>query len=386
MIKVAFFNKLMPQYRYGVFHALSAQKGEIECTHFGDTVEQGGIKNIDYKYANLPMEEGGLRWIKTKNYFHISERLLWQTGVVHRILFSSYDCFVFEGGIAHLPVWLYTILCRLRGKKVFYWTHGYKGLDKGFKKIIRDIFFKLPNALLLYGNFSKQVMIDCGFNPEKLFVIGNSLDYNEQKKIRDAVDQDKVQRLKENLFKFPELPTCIFFGRLMKSKQVQLILQALESSKKELPFNILVVGDGPEKKSLQNYIEQNNLNEYVTFVDGTYLESEIATYFAMANLMVSPGNVGLNCIHAMAYGVPVLTHNDLRYQNPEVEAITNGLNGFFYENNNYKSFVDNLVYALKHVKSAQFKKALCYTPIENIYCPEKHAELICQAIIKIYKK
>ena len=60
----------------------------------------------------------------------------------------------------------------------------------------------------------------------------------------------------------------------------------------------------------------------------TFDEAEISKLLNHADLCVSPGNVGLTAMHALAYGVPVATHNDFKNQMPEFEAITPGKTGF----------------------------------------------------------
>ena len=165
----------MAYYRLGIFKKLSAVNDKFEFSFFGDTKEQGGIKQIPYSYASEKLNEN-IRWIKTSNYFYKPEKLLWQTGIIKEIFKSKYKVFVFEGAIAHIPVWLYAFLCKLRGKKVIYWTHGNRGLDKGIKKFLRKILFKkLGDALFLYGNHQRDNMIKDGYNPDRLFVIYNSI-------------------------------------------------------------------------------------------------------------------------------------------------------------------------------------------------------------------
>ena len=109
--KVAIVCKLMPLYRRGIFHQLSKVNKDYEFTCFGDTKQQGGIEIIPWRFANNESGDG-INWIKTSNYFYIPERLLWQTGIVRRILFSKYKYFIFEGGVFHLPTWLFVGISR----------------------------------------------------------------------------------------------------------------------------------------------------------------------------------------------------------------------------------------------------------------------------------
>lgn len=49
--------------------------------------------------------------------------------------------------------------------------------------------------------------------------------------------------------------------------------------------------------------------------------------------MVSPGNTGLNSIHALSYGTPVGTHDNFNNQMPEAAIIEDERTGFFFNEN-----------------------------------------------------
>jgi glycosyltransferase involved in cell wall biosynthesis len=380
MKHVALVNKLMPLYRLAVFHELSKKKTNYEFTCFGDTKEQGGIEIIPWQLANN-VDEGGVNWIKTSNFFYISERLLWQTGIVKRILFSKYDYFIFEGAVYHLPTWIFAALCRLRGKKVLFWTHGFKGFDRGLKKVIRTWYFKMANALLLYGNFSRNLMIENGFNPQKLFVVYNSLDTTKQFNLMFCSSKSPINDEKSKIFQKPDLFTVIFIGRLVKAKQIQFLLNAVnEFSKNGKPINCIIIGDGPERVPVTDFVSTNNLENNIYLAGAIYEEEQIYKYFKMAQLMVSPGNVGLNCMHSLAYGVPVLTHDNFMYHGPEVEAIIPGETGLLFQYNNN----NDLILKIDEWRTKQSEAAdiidKCQAVIVNKYNPVTHAEKIIEAI------
>lgn len=381
--KIAVACRIMPLYRLGVFKFLSAYNGKYEFTFFGDTLKEGGIETIPWEYSNKPID--AIRWIKTKNFFYIPERLLWQTGIVRRIFFSDFKCFIFEGGVAHLPTWLFAILCKLCGRKVLFWTHGFKGTDNWVKLIIRILYFKyLADGLLLYGHFQRNLMIKQGFNPDKLFVIYNSLDVDNQLNIFQKIDRINLKNRKAKLFKMPDAFTIIFIGRLVKSKKILEVLTACnEIKKRDKGINCLIIGDGPEKEVLKLYIAEKKLEDNVYLTGEIYDEKEIGEYFLMSDLMVSPGNVGLNCIHSMVYGVPVLTHNNFKFQNPEVEAIIPGKTGLLYEYGNFNSMVERIGEWEEMRESKINVVKNCHLIINTLYNPVNHGNRIIDAIDQI---
>jgi glycosyltransferase involved in cell wall biosynthesis len=63
--------------------------------------------------------------------------------------------------------------------------------------------------------------------------------------------------------------------------------------------------------------------------------------------------VGLSLIHALWYGLPVVTSDNLAAQNPEVVALENNVNGLLYEHGNVKS----LTAALRNILMDETKRS-----------------------------
>ncbi|MEO7044805.1 MAG: glycosyltransferase, partial [Ferruginibacter sp.] len=298
-----------------------------------------------------------------------------------RILFSKFDYFIFEGGVFHLPTWLFVILCRVSGKKALFWTHGFKGFDRGIKKIIRIFYFKLANALLLYGNYSKDLMVRNGFDEKKLFVVYNSLDSATQFNLLENSNPSLILKHKAEIFANPELQTIIFIGRLVPAKKIDFLLNAIKELRENShPLNCIIIGDGPELPSINAFIEDNKLQNNIHITGALYAEDKICEYFQMSNLMISPGNVGLNCMHSLAYGVPVLTHDNLQFHGPEVEAIAPGKTGLLFKHNSYEDLLAKIKEwnALKLTKEEI--KINCQKVISDKYNPAYQAEKIITAI------
>tara|TARA_R110002049_G_scaffold309052_2_gene516250 strand:+ start:8645 stop:9817 length:1173 start_codon:yes stop_codon:yes gene_type:complete len=381
---VAIICKLMPYYRLGIFQKLSSLSGNLLFVFFGDTQEQGGIKQIPFSYANEPLGKR-IRWVKTKNYFYKPERLLWQTGIIKEIFRTNYKVFIFEGAIAHYPIWLFAILCKFSNKKVLFWTHGNRGLDRGIKKILRIILFRiLGDALLLYGQNQRNIMIKDGYNPNKLFVIYNSLQAEEQFKTLAGIDLSQVAELKSQLFKFPKRFTMIFIGRLVRSKRVMDILNVIQNlNSLKIYTNCIFIGDGSEKESMIEKCDDFEIKGQVYFTGPLYSENQISKYFAMSDIMISPGNVGLNCLHSMAYGVPVITHDDFKFQGPEVEAIVKNCTGTFFDYYDLNSLTNVLKIWIENQPPKEEIKKNCQEMIKNTYSPENQSICIKNAIEKV---
>lgn len=384
MNKVAIICKYLPNYRLAVFNQLSQIKNP-KYEIIADTRGKEGIETIPIHYLKALPENGGVTWLCSKSFYYKRSLQYWQTNVFNRIFSKNYQLFVFDGAISHITTWIFSILCRLARKKVLFWTHGLKGTDKGVKNILKTIFFHyLPHGLIIYGNFSKEIMSQKGFNPDKIFVIGNSLNYLKQKQLRLELTKNKNVLLEYKKSILNDYKTIIFIGRLIPNKKVDKIISLVYDLKQEnIYLNCIIIGNGENKDHLTRLISQNDLTAQFYFAGPVYDEEEIAKLFLISDLMLSPGNVGLNCIHSLAYGIPVITHDNFSYQNPEIEAINHGKNGLLYRFDDYTDMKEKVRdwFLSEHPNILEE----CLEPIEKKYNPINHARLINHAVSNFLK-
>jgi glycosyltransferase involved in cell wall biosynthesis len=216
-------------------------------------------------------------------------------------------------------------------------------------------------------------MLMNNFNPDKLHVIYNSLDYDFQKSVRQNLKKDDIY---ENHFK-NSFPTIIFTGRLTKVKKLDLLIKATKILKTEgIMINIVLLGQGTEFNTLKNLVNEFGLSDSVWFYGETYSEVEIGNLYYNARLCVSPGNVGLTAIHSMTYGTPVLTHNNFCNQRPEFEAILPGVTGGFFDEDNFLDLAQKIKEFLIQDNNTYFNN--CINRIESNFNPTFQ--------IKVFKK
>lgn len=125
----------------------------------------------------------------------------------------------------------------------------------------------------------------------------------------------------------------LFVGTLYKGKGVELLLDAFKevTTKYDNNNRLHIVGDGPERKKLEAYVYQYNLNDKVIFHGAIYDEKKLADRFSKALLCISPTQGGLSVPKSMGYGVPFVTRKDA-ITGGEIYHITSGVNGIIYEN------------------------------------------------------
>ncbi len=113
-------------------------------------------------------------------------------------------------------------------------------------------------------------------------------------------------------------PIFLYVGRIAPEKGVEEFLQC------RLPGTKLVVGDGPQMKSLVK--QYGSKAEFVGFKRG----QELVDYFSIADVCVFPSRTetfGLVILEALACGVPIAAHDVMGPR----DIITPGIDGFLDE-------------------------------------------------------
>lgn len=318
--KTAIVYHFFAHYRTAVMQSLLRDE-EHDYFLVGDRVDPDG----SVKEASLPRE----RFVFAP-CIKLSRSLLWQKGVVRLAFRRDLEAVIFLGNVHFLSTWAAAIIARLGGKRVLFWTHGWIRRERGFKALIRTRFYKLAHGLLLYGNRAKQIGVEEGFPPTALYVINNSLDYEVQKTARSLVSFQRIQHVRTLLFGDPHIPVLICTSRLTKQRGLALLLDAMAQTQASgLMVSLVLVGEGPERERLERQAKELHLS--VHFHGPCYDEHTLAELIMSANVTVAPGQVGLTAIHSLAYGTPVITHDNPEDQMPEWEAIIPGETGDYFK-------------------------------------------------------
>ena len=369
LIKTLIVHHYIAHYRIPVFKELTQLEGhQYEFLSGKELVIN--IKTIDQKTADYL----NIAWRVLRNHW-LGNDVLWQSGLLKICAKDDYDCLIVMANPYFLSSWLAILVAKLRRKKVLMWGHF--TLRDDFKSPAKKMFYRLADRLLPYGEWAKKKLVQEGFNPEKIFVVHNSLDYEKQVKIRDSISLPSLTRKKARLFSRPELPILVFIGRFTPQKKLDLLIKAARRLHDDkIPVNLILIGSGNIRPELEALVQENALGQYCVFTGAIYDEAELAPYLMMADLCVSPGNVGLTAMHAMAYGTPVITHNNPLTQGPEFEAVVEGKTGAFFEENSLESLTSAIRSWLESSSGNRDKiRSACHTRIEAHYTPSAMAEV-----------
>ena len=141
----------------------------------------------------------------------------------------------------------------------------------------------------------------------------------------------------------------------------------------------MIIGEGPQKSSLKKISKEGLEKGWIYFYGKTYKESELSKLIYSSDLMVSPGNTGLNAVNTLSYGTPVGTHNNFNKQMPEAAIIENQKTGFFFNENDSDDLSLNIELWFSKF-STNLTQAERRRIIDEKYNPEYQIKVIQKAL------
>ena len=141
----------------------------------------------------------------------------------------------------------------------------------------------------------------------------------------------------------------IFVGRLVKNKNLKLLVSILlDLFKKNKNWDLLILGDGPDKEECLKMIIQNNLKERFHFL-GYKKQKELKNYYGASDIYVLTSiydNFPNSVLEAMAMSLPVIASNTggLKLQ------VKNGKSGYLFNIDDKNDLKAKLLKLMKDTK------------------------------------
>lgn len=223
-----------------------------------------------------------------------------------------------------------------------YW-YEYIGTVGFFGKIIEAITSKLTSKSIVVSNTTKNNLKSLGIDSKNIHIIPNGIDL---RKIIDTKPSDNKCDI-------------IFIGRLIKEKNVDILLDAIYHARKMLPdIDCNIIGNGPDKKRLVRLTTERGLTDNVRFSE--FMEyDEIIAQIKSSKVLVLPSEregFGMVVLEALACRVPVITVKCSRNAASELVNESTG----FVVNLNVEE-LSNAIYTLINMKDEYREKMSRYT-------------------------
>ncbi len=378
----AIFTNIAPLYSLSLWHKL-ANSGDVDYFFYSSKKGFSGIRSIELSESKFVSQNGKLNWFFVKNLY-LKDILIYQIGVISKCLITNYDSYIFCGEMYIFSNWIAALICKIRRKHLLFWGHGIYGNENNLKRILRLLYYKIADYHLVYGNRAKRLLVESGFSADRIYVVYNSLNNNLHNELFNSRNNNDFEKLKIELFPASsELPVIVFIGRLTREKKLSYLLKALSLSKSRgVKYNCLIIGEGGELNYLQTLSDSLEISDHICFYGASYDEKINANFIMLSECCVSPGNVGLTAIHSLSLGTPVITHNNLFHQMPEVEAVIEKKTGLFFKEDDINSLsevIDDMILN----KRKSFMQAYCIEEIAKFWNPASQTAVFDAAVLKM---
>ena len=127
----------------------------------------------------------------------------------------------------------------------------------------------------------------------------------------------------------------MFIGELYAQKGVDVLIEqySLAYQKDTGIPNLLLVGDGAERESLEKLVKDKGLSDKIKFLGKITDHDALKGIFESSYICISPRQAGLSVLKSMAYGVPFVTVENA-ITGGEIFNIENKKTGLVLKNEN----------------------------------------------------
>lgn len=194
-----------------------------------------------------------------------------------------------------------------------YWF-SYLGYIKGsFGRSIEKRVIRSSEYIIAHSKKTRDALLSSGFRGREIRLISHGVELDTIKNIPASKEKSDL----------------LFAGRLIKDKNVELVIRALGLIKKDMPqVRCTIIGEGPEKNKLLSLSKKLGLEENIRFTG--FLEyKEVLALMKASKIFAFPSQregFGIVAIEALSCGLPVVTVE--HPMNAATEIIKDGKNGY----------------------------------------------------------
>lgn len=241
------------------------------------------------------------------------------------------------------------------------------------KQILKTEGIEIPVVTTLHGTDITLVGKDASYEPVVTFSINQSdgvtavsadlrKDTYEHFKIHkeievipNFIDLDRFKKQKKDHFKTAICPDgeklVVHTSNFRKVKRVEDVVRIFNEVRKKIPAKLLLVGDGPERNSIELLCRKLDTCDHVRFLGKLEAVEEV---LSVADLFIMPSekeSFGLAALEAMACEVPVISSDAGGL--PELNI--NGVTGFVCKIGDVEDMTEKALFILDDKNLQTFK-------------------------------
>ncbi len=290
---LAIQQRVLPLYRAPFFDALGAS-----CTG-GLSLIAGDPRPIESIAVAQNLEIAKYTHAKNRHLFSGSLYACYQENLLKWLDDTNPDALILEANPRYLASpaaikWMHD-----QGRPVIGWGLGapyQTGLWAGLLHKNWTRFLNRFDALIAYSQHGAAEYAALGIPEKKIFIAPNAVSL-----------RPTGEMLERPLYKAIEPLVVLFVGRLQARKRIDNLIRAFASIPKKLMLRIWIVGDGPERASLERLASKLISEDApeIRFL-GERHGPELNHIWGESDLFVLPGTGGLAVQEAMSHALPVI--------------------------------------------------------------------------------
>ena len=319
----------VPNYREAFFRRLGAIAQRDYVVFHGDPEPDSGVVAAQPPFA--------FHHVAVRNRFLrvLGRKLVYQP-VFARIAFGRYDALVVGHEIKYFVNLALLLWFRVLGKPVLFWGFGTgqdfwdekRGkLGKAATRVInagKNALVRAASGYLAYTESGVASVMRAGMPRDRIAVLNNTIELEGEIAAHARAQSLDRAALRRELGVAENAVVFLFVGRLLAGKRVEELIHAVRALRDDgIAAEALIVGDGPERKSLESAAAGLTVCHFLGAVHDV---EGISRIYRASDALVIPGYVGLAVNRGFAHGMPVITvRSDLH--SPEIDYVEDGGNG-----------------------------------------------------------
>ncbi|MCX8202418.1 MAG: glycosyltransferase [Candidatus Micrarchaeota archaeon] len=165
--------------------------------------------------------------------------------------------------------------------------------------------------------------------------------------ISNGIDLDRFKPGEKKMWK--DRTVVLYTGRLVKEKNLEVLIKAAHLIKKEIP-NVLfvIVGSGPMEQTYKEMVKKHKVEDLFIFISGVRHKG-IVEFYHNADVFAFPSmfeTQGLSCLEALACGLPVAGADYLAIP----DLVKEGYNGYLFKPHDVKGCAAAVVKCIRNKK------------------------------------
>lgn len=317
-MNVAIVTESLRQYRVPFYELL---KSRLEATGVDLRLIYGAPDPAEASKADAVDIDWGTR-IRNRHIRFGGRTVTWQPCLG---LVRDADLIIVEQASRHLVNYVLLAQQMLGRQKIAFWGHGRNFQDLRASRLGEAVKRQLSKRVhwwFAYNDLSADVVRSLGFPAERITSVQNAIDTTQLTKWREDLTQQDLVAVRRSLG-ITGTNTCVFAGALYKAKRLDYLVSVGDLLAARLPdFELLVVGDGPERP----YLEAEARTRRWLHVLGPRFDEQKVSALALGRLLLIPGLVGLAVLDAFALELPLIAVAGQQHS-PEIYYLRAGVNG-----------------------------------------------------------